>query len=110
MVGTTLTIGSSLGAAYGLRLLFKKFTNFGHHFDGRAGSVLYGLFFAGGTTAAYYYYSDRYLNDICYPFIDKYLETAKKNGFEDYEISKFKANNGEQKYLSWISINFFAER
>jgi len=59
--------------------------------------VYYGLFFAGSGTTAYYWYSDKYIKEICEPFIDKYLQQAIKNGFDNYEISQYRRFKGDFK-------------
>ena len=42
---------------------------------------------AAGVTEAYFIANDRYNELVCERFLYKYLEEAKDNGFEDYEIS-----------------------
>ncbi len=77
------------------RFLIKPFfSNFEDWIDQFSG-VYYGLFFAGSATLAYYKLDDMYIKQVCYPLLDKYLDQAIKNGFEDYKISHFKKIESE---------------
>lgn len=76
----------------GFAYLMKRFLikpNFGtfHEFLDRYSHVYYGVLIAGSTTAVYHYNSKHYIDQICQPFIDKYMAQALDNGFEDYKIS-----------------------
>jgi hypothetical protein len=98
MIGI-VTVGCLAGLAlrrYGLKHIGKldemidNYSNF-----------YYGFFFAGSGTFAYYYMSDKYVKDICEPFLTKYTDKAVANGFDNYEISRFKKFQGNFKeYVS----------
>jgi hypothetical protein len=50
------------------------------HFD----RVFKGFIMAAGVTEGYFVATDRYNELVCHRFLDKYLEEAKDNGFENY--------------------------
>jgi hypothetical protein len=60
-------------------------------------NLYYGFWFAGSGTWAYYALSEVYVKDICDPFLTKYTQKAIENGFDNYEISKFKRFQGNFK-------------
>ena len=59
-----------------------------NEFLGEAEHIYYPIIVAMTTTEAYFRAYDRYYQKVCKYFIDKYLQQAVYNGFEDYEISK----------------------
>ncbi|CAD8183868.1 unnamed protein product [Paramecium pentaurelia] len=83
--------GTLIGTIGGFHLLLKYvfkpyYTTTFEHFNHYKHLYL-GLLVASSVTFMYTYLTTLYINNVSRPLLYKYLDEAKKNGFQDYEIS-----------------------
>lgn len=69
----------------------------------------YGLIGSGVTTIGYSFLNDYYIMRICFPMIETYLEKAKENGFEDYDIDETYKNKKISIYIKKY-IDYFLDK
>ena len=94
---TSFLMGISIGIAL-KRLLIKRITKLNDFVEDYP-RIYFGLMGSGVTTIGYSLLNDHYMNKIYFPLISKYLEKAKENGFEDYDIDESYKENRLSVYL-----------
>lgn len=87
-VGYALKNGSAFSRFRSLRVIAEEHTKF-----------YYGVFVASSGSLSYYYFNQYYIHQVCKPFMMKYLDQAKLNGFEDYPISETKPFDFHEKFF-----------
>lgn len=94
---TSFLMGISLGIAL-KRILIKRITKLNDFVEDYP-RFYFGLMGSGVTTIGYSFLNDHYMNKIYFPLISKYLENAKQNGFEDYDIDESYKENRLSVYI-----------
>lgn len=68
---------------------------------------IYYLFFSfSGVCVGYSFLNDYYIMNVCNTIMNKYIDDAKKNGFEDYEVDETNKNKTLAFYIRKY-MNYF---